>query len=166
MSLSTSCRAQVDSTADQEVRGLGKPQFAWRTAAGAPPLAGLDPSSDVRIDKWLWAARVFRTRALALAACRAGHVKLGGQTVKPGRPVHVGEEYVVTTAGPTRTVRVAGISDKRVGAKLVPTLLDDLTPPEELARARRSVVEQVLSRPRGSGRPTKRERRQIEKFLP
>lgn len=126
----------------------------------------LESPADVRIDKWLWAARVFKTRSHALAACRAGHVKLGGHAVKPGRVVRVGDEYVVTTAGPTRTLRVVGISDRRVGAKLVTTLLEDLTPPEELERGRRSLVDQVLLRSKGSGRPTKRERRQIERFLP
>jgi ribosome-associated heat shock protein Hsp15 len=141
-------------------------QYRLATRAEWTACEVLEPSADVRIDKWLWAARVFKTRSHALAACRAGHVKLEGHAVKPGRPVRVGEEYVVTTAGPTRTVRVVGISDRRVGPKLVGTLLDDRTPPEEFERARRTVVEQVLSRPKGTGRPTKRERRQIERFLP
>lgn len=126
----------------------------------------MEAPEDVRIDKWLWAARVFKTRALALAACRAGHVKLLGHAVKPGRPVRVGEEYVVTTEGPIRTLRVVGITARRVGARLVPTLLTDLTPPEELERVRRSEVEQVMARPKGAGRPTKRDRRLMEKFLP
>jgi ribosome-associated heat shock protein Hsp15 len=120
---------------------------------------------EVRIDKWLWAARVFRTRALALAACRAGHVKLDGHDVKPGRSVHVGEEYVVTTPGGIRTVRVAGLGERRVGPKLVATLLEDRTPPEERARARQSVAQQILLRPKGAGRPTKRDRRALERWL-
>ena len=140
-------------------------QFAWRGCRTTATIVALHPG-DVRIDKWLWAARVFKTRAQALAACRAGHVKLAGQPVKPGRPVRLGEHYVVTTAGPTRTIRVVGIVDRRIGPKLVPTLLEELTPPEELERARRSAVEQVLARPRGSGRPTKRDRRRLEQFLP
>lgn len=122
--------------------------------------------ADVRIDKWLWAARVFKTRALATEACRAGHVKLDGVPVKPGRSVHVGETYVVHTATVTRTLRVAGLAEKRVGARMVGTLLEDLTPPEEQERVRRSAVEQVLARPKGTGRPTKRERRQIDRWLP
>lgn len=122
--------------------------------------------TDVRIDKWLWAARVFKTRALATEACRAGHVKLDGTAVKPGRPVHVGETYLVHTPALTRTLRVTGLSDKRVGAKMVGSLLEDLTPPEEVERMRRTAVEQVLARPKGTGRPTKRERRQIDRWMP
>ena len=119
----------------------------------------------MRIDKWLWAARVFKTRALATEACRAGHVKLEGVPVKPARTVHPGEIYVVHTAALTRTVRVAGVAERRVAARVVPTLLEDLTPPEELERMRRTAVDQVPARPRGTGRPTKRERRQIDRWL-
>ncbi|BET68197.1 RNA-binding S4 domain-containing protein [Opitutales bacterium ASA1] len=123
-------------------------------------------ASDVRIDKWLWAARVFKTRGLALEACKAGHVKILDQPVKPARPVHVGEILIVRTAAAhTRTLRVVGVSDKRVGPKLVPTLLDDLTPPEELERIRLSFAQQVLARPKGSGRPTKRDRRQLDDLV-
>lgn len=119
----------------------------------------------MRIDKWLWASRVFKTRALATEACRAGHVKLDGVPVKPARAAHPGEIYVVHTAALTRTVKVAGISDRRVGARAVLTLLEDLTPPEEIERMRRSAVEQVLARPKGTGRPTKRERRQMDQWM-
>jgi ribosome-associated heat shock protein Hsp15 len=126
----------------------------------------MEEPADVRIDKCLWAARVFKTRALALAACRGGHVKLDGHDVKPGRPVRVGDEYVVRTPGLTRTVRVVGVSDRRVGPKLVATLLEDRTPPEEIERARLSLAQQILTRPKGSGRPTKRERRQLDEWLP
>lgn len=122
--------------------------------------------TDVRIDKWLWAARVFKTRVLATEACRAGHVKLDGVPVKPGRTVHAGETYVVHTPALTRTLRVTGLAERRVGAKAVATLLEDLTPPEERERMRRSAAEQVLARPKGAGRPTKRERRQIDRWLP
>jgi len=118
------------------------------------------------MDKWLWAARIYKTRALALEACRAGHVKIHGETVKPGRPVRVGDVIEARTPGPKRTVRVLKLIDRRVGAKLVPEVLEELTPPEELERPRLTVVEQVLMRPKGSGRPTKRDRRLIDKLLP
>lgn len=131
-----------------------------------PSVGRVADEDEVRIDKWLWATRVFKTRALATEACRAGHVKLEGGPVKPGRPVHVGETYVVHTAALTRTLRVAGVAEKRVGARMVATLMDDLTPPEELERMRRTAVEQVLARPKGTGRPTKRERRQIDRWMP
>lgn len=162
----------ISRTEPEAIPGLvlvashGRVQFTWRKRRSRFTLAALDSPQDVRIDKWLWAARVFKTRALALAACRAGHVKFAGHPVKPRRTVRIGDEYVITTGGPTRTIRVTGITDRRVGPKLVSSLLIELTPPEEFARARRSLVEQVLARPKGSGRPTKRERRRLERFLP
>lgn len=122
---------------------------------------------ELRVDKWLWAARVFKTRALALEACRAGHVKIGEHAVKPARPLRVGETLIVQTpTGLVRTLHVVGLAAQRVGPKLVATLLEDRTPPEELARAQRSFAEQVMMRPKGAGRPTKRDRRQIERWLP
>jgi ribosome-associated heat shock protein Hsp15 len=127
----------------------------------------VDPAGDIRIDKWLWAARVFKTRMLALEACHAGHVKIGDHAVKPARPVRVGETITARApSGVMRTLRVVGVSDRRVGPKLVGTFFEDLTPPEEIARVQRSVVEQVLARPKGAGRPTKRERRQIDRWMP
>ena len=123
-------------------------------------------AGEVRIDKWLWAARVFKTRALATEACRAGHVKLDNTAVKPARPTHIGEVYIVHTAHLTRTLRVVGLAERRVGPKAVGSLVEDLTPPEELARMRRSAAEQVFARPKGAGRPTKRERRQLDRWLP
>jgi ribosome-associated heat shock protein Hsp15 len=126
----------------------------------------VETPGDVRIDKWLWAARVFKTRGLALEACRAGHVRIGEQAVKPGRAVRVGETIVVRTAGPVRTLRVVGVSERRAGPKLVGTLCGDLTPPEELERVRLSAAAQVLTRPKGAGRPTKRDRRRLGRFLP
>jgi ribosome-associated heat shock protein Hsp15 len=123
-------------------------------------------TEDVRIDKWLWAARVFKTRGLALEACKAGHVKIDEQSVKPGRPVRLGDILVARTAGPVRTLRVVGISDRRVGPKLVGTLLEDLTPPEELERVRMSLAQQILTRPKGAGRPTKRDRRLLDDLVP
>jgi ribosome-associated heat shock protein Hsp15 len=122
-------------------------------------------SGEVRIDKWLWAARVFKARPVALEACRAGHVKIMGVAVKPGRPVRVGETIVVRAVnGVHRTLIVRGVSNRRVGPKLVGTMFEELTPPEELARAERSLVAQVLSRPKGAGRPTKRERRELDRW--
>jgi len=118
------------------------------------------------MDKWLWAARVFKTRAQALAACRAGHVKIKGTTVKPGRPVRIGDVMEVRTSGPTRTLEVLRVTDRRVGGKQLPEVMRDHTPAEELERARRTPVEQVLARPKGAGRPTKRELRMIDRWLP
>ena len=124
------------------------------------------PVQPVRIDKWLWAVRLFKTRTLAAEACRGGHVKIGGENVKPARPVKISETIVVRTVGLTRTVKILGLIDRRVGPKLVATYMEDLTPAEEYLRqmeARQKTP--VAVRPKGSGRPTKKERRDMEKLF-
>jgi ribosome-associated heat shock protein Hsp15 len=118
--------------------------------------------SNVRIDKWLWAVRLFKSRSLATAACQGGHVKIAGQSVKPSREVHVGEIISALTGRVQRSVRVLALLEQRVGAKLVPQYLEDLTPPEEYERARREAEPALLQFPKGWGRPTKKQRRQIE----
>jgi ribosome-associated heat shock protein Hsp15 len=113
-----------------------------------------------RVDRWTWAVRLFRTRALAAAAIRSGHVKVNGDRAKPATHVKLGDEVRVRQDGLERIVVVARVIEKRVGAGLVADVLVDHTPPppppEEVAL--------VPTRDRGAGRPTKRERREIEKF--
>ena len=116
----------------------------------------------VRIDKWLWAVRLYKSRSLAIEACNAGHVKIGGNKVKPSRDVHAGERISVLAGRVLRTVKVLAPLDRRVGAKLVSQFLEDLTPPEEYARAREDAGVRF---PTGFGRPTKKQRRQLEKFF-
>lgn len=124
------------------------------------------PAVDVRIDKWLWATRVFKTRSQACAACRAGHVKVAGQPVKPAHNVKAGE-IISAVVGPiTRTVKVLGLLEQRVAGKVVPEYLEDLTPPEEYQKRREPAQQPLLFRPKGAGRPTKKERRQLGPFLP
>ena len=96
----------------------------------------MDTSESVRIDKWLWAVRLYKSRSLAAQACHAGHVKIGGNNVKPSRDVRPGEGITVFAGRVLRTVKVLALLDQRVGAKLVSEFLEDLTPPEEYARAR------------------------------
>jgi ribosome-associated heat shock protein Hsp15 len=122
------------------------------------------PLSD-RLDKWLWAVRIFKTRGLATDACRAGSVQVGGQPAKPSREVRGGETITVRQGLITRTLIVRGIPLRRVGPKLVAGFSDDQTPPEEFAKARKEPVQQFLVREKGSGRPTKRERREIDRLL-
>jgi len=123
------------------------------------------PTADARLDKWLWAVRLFKTRALATDACRAGSVDLGGQPVKPAREVHPGEIVTVRQGLVTRTLRVVASPPGRVGAKRVPEYCLDLTPPAEFEKLREHRLQQVLAREKGSGRPTKRDRRAIDRLF-
>jgi ribosome-associated heat shock protein Hsp15 len=121
--------------------------------------------TSVRIDKWLWAVRLFKSRSLATDACNAGHVKVGDKNVKPSRDVRAGEEINVLAGRIRRTVKVLALPAQRVGAKLVGQFLEDMTPAEEYARARNEASHAPLHFPRGFGRPTKKQRRQLEEFF-
>ena len=117
-----------------------------------------------RIDKWLWAVRIFKTRSLATDACRSSKVKVGDQTVKPSHEVKVGEEIAVTLHGFTKSVRVKALLSNRVGAPLVINYMEDLTPPEEYEKLKMKGKLNAEFRPRGIGRPTKKQRRMIDKL--
>jgi ribosome-associated heat shock protein Hsp15 len=120
---------------------------------------------DPRLDKWLWSVRVFKTRPLATAACRAGKVLIGELEAKPGRDIHVGEIVTVRVGALTRTLKVAGLPPSRVAAKLLPEFVTDLTPPAEYERAKQAGIEHLLARQRGEGRPTKKERRDMGRLF-
>jgi len=119
----------------------------------------------VRIDKWLWAVRLYRSRSQATVACHAGHVKIEGQSVKPSREVHIGEVVRARAGHLNRTVKVLALLEQRVGAKLVPQFLEDQTPPEEYVRAREEAAETASHFPKGFGRPTKKNRRDLLKVF-
>lgn len=119
----------------------------------------------VRIDKWLWAARIFKTRTMATEACRAGNVKIQGQRVKPSYNVKPHEIIAVKKGPVNRTLKVLALLDRRVGAKLAGDYVEDLTPESEYRKKRDPDFRPVLARKKGAGRPTKRERRQIDEFL-
>lgn len=119
-------------------------------------------SSSARIDKWLWAVRLFKTRALATAACRAGSVEISGLLAKPAREVHAGERILVRQGLILRTLEVVSVPRSRVAARQVPEFCTDLTPESEFAKAREHRIQHVLEREKGSGRPTKRDRRAID----
>jgi ribosome-associated heat shock protein Hsp15 len=125
------------------------------------------PSDDsaARLDKWLWAVRLFRTRSLATAACRAGEVTIEERPVKPSRDVRLGETIIVRQGVMRRTVVVLGVPPSRVGAVRVPEFLEDRTPPEEKQKVKEHAVQHLLARERGTGRPTKRDRRDLEAWL-
>lgn len=117
-------------------------------------------SERVRIDVWIWAVRLVKTRAAATEACRGGHVKLGGQPAKASQQVRIGDEVRVRIHGFDRIVIVKQLLKKRVGAPAAAEAIEDRSPP------RPSAIDaaQVPHRPRGAGRPTSRERREIDRL--
>lgn len=121
-------------------------------------------STGVRLDKWLWTVRVYKTRALAMAACKAGCVQIAGIEAKPSREPRVGEVLVVKQGVVHRTLCVRGAPKGRVAAKQVPVYCEERTPPEEFEKAREQRVQHLLEREKGMGRPTKRDRREIDRF--
>lgn len=123
------------------------------------------PEFASRVDKWLWSVRLYRTRSLASDACRAGSVRIGDQPVKPARDVRPGEMISVRQGVVERTLVVLAVPKSRVGAPQVGAYCEDRTPPGEWEKAREQRVQHLLARERGSGRPTKRDRRQIDRLM-
>jgi ribosome-associated heat shock protein Hsp15 len=118
----------------------------------------------VRIDKWLWAVRLYKTRSVATTACNAGKVQINDQNVKPARAVRVGEVIKAACGDITRTVKVIGILESRVGAKLVNQYLEDLTPPSEYEKPREKKLAPVGFRPKGAGRPRRKNAGKLIRF--
>jgi len=116
----------------------------------------------MRLDQWLWAVRLFKTRSLAVEAIKGGHVKVNGEATKPAHEVKPGELVTARIGIMTRTLRVLDAPRSRVGAKLVAQFAEDLTPPEEFEKQRGFTFRPPGARPRGAGRPTKRERRLLD----
>jgi ribosome-associated heat shock protein Hsp15 len=116
----------------------------------------------IRIDKWLWAVRIFKTRSLASEACRSGKVKILGQVIKPSHEVKSGEVIAIAFPPIVRTVKVIELTANRMSAKLVPGFMEDLTPESEYQKLKHDHPLNFEFRERGIGRPTKRERREIE----
>lgn len=119
----------------------------------------------VRIDKWLWAVRVFKTRSQATEACKKGRVEIGDLPVKPSREVHPGEVIQVRKPPLTRRLKVVALADKRMSAKLTADYVEDVTPPEEFEILEMQKQMNWNSRERGAGRPTKKERRKLDDFF-
>jgi ribosome-associated heat shock protein Hsp15 len=112
-----------------------------------------------RVDRWVWAIRLYKTRADATAACRGGHVEVNGRTVKPSATVGVGDRVTARVHAVDRDVEVVQVIDKRVGAAIAATcFIDHTPPPPEVDRSR------TAERERGAGRPTKRERRVLDRW--
>ena len=117
---------------------------------------------EVRIDKYLWSIRVFKTRSEATDACKGGKIRVNGADIKPSKAVKVGDTIVARKGAVAYTYKVLELIDKRQGAKLVPRSAENLTPEEELAKLRAPVETFFLKRDRGAGRPTKKDRRQMD----
>lgn len=117
---------------------------------------------EVRIDKYLWSIRVFKTRSEATDACKGGKVRVNGADIKPSKAVKVGDVIVARKGAVAYTYKVLELIDKRQGAKLVPRYAENQTPEEELAKLRAPVETFFLKRDRGAGRPTKKDRRQMD----
>ncbi|MDE5809812.1 MAG: RNA-binding S4 domain-containing protein [Muribaculaceae bacterium] len=121
---------------------------------------------EVRIDKWLWAMRIFKTRTLATEACKKGRVTLGENQIiaKPSRTIKIGDIVNVRKSPVTYTFRVKGLTENRLGAKLVPDYMENITPQSELDLLEIVKINGFVDRRKGLGRPTKREGRELARF--
>lgn len=118
-----------------------------------------------RIDKWLWAVRLFKTRSLAAEACKKGRVTLQGVAVKPSREVKIGDIVQVRRTPITYAFKVVGLAQNRVGAKLVPQFMENVTAPDQLELLEVLKLDQSNRCAKGLGRPTKKERRDLDSFI-
>ncbi|MBR3647880.1 MAG: RNA-binding S4 domain-containing protein [Paludibacteraceae bacterium] len=118
-----------------------------------------------RIDKYLFAMRIYKTRSIAADACKNGRVKMNGTELKPSRTFHVGDVFTVRKGPVTYTYKVLALSANRLGAKLVPEYLQDITTPDQLEVLQLARLAAQSGRDRGTGRPTKKDRRDIETFI-
>ncbi len=119
---------------------------------------------EVRVDKWLWAVRIFKTRTVASEACKKGRVMIDRVAVKPSRNVRVGEVVEVRKPPIVFSFKVLALADKRMGAKLVPQFMENVTPPDQYELMELNKISGFVDRQRGTGRPTKKERRDLDQF--
>lgn len=122
------------------------------------------PKTEVRIDKWLWAMRVFKTRSISTDACKKGRVSIGGATAKPSRTIRVGDVVDVRKPPVTYTFRVKALTESRLGARLVPEYLENITPKAQYDMLEMVRISGFVDRQKGLGRPTKREGRELAAF--
>lgn len=120
--------------------------------------------NEERIDKWLWAVRIFKTRTVATDACKKGRVSVGGTVVKPSRVIHTGDTIEVRKPPVTYTFRVLALTANRLGAKLVPDYMSNITPQDQLDLLEVVKINGFIDRRKGLGRPTKREGRELSRF--
>ena len=121
--------------------------------------------TEARIDKWLWAARIFKTRSIAADACKNGRVSMGGTTVKPSRMVKEGDVVSVRKPPVTYSFKILKTIEQRVGAKLLPEIYENVTTPDQYELLEMTRISGFVDRARGTGRPTKKDRRQMDAFV-
>ena len=118
-----------------------------------------------RIDKWLWAARIFKTRSIAADACKNGRVTIKGVNVKPSHTVKAGETVCVRKPPVTYSFKILKTIEQRVGAKLLPEIYENVTTPDQYELLEMNRISGFVNRARGTGRPTKKDRRQMDAFV-
>ena len=121
--------------------------------------------NEARIDKWLWAARIFKTRSIAADACKNGRVTLNGMNIKPSRTIKEGEVVSVKKPPVTYSFKVLKAIEQRVGAKLLPEIYENVTDPKQYELLQMSRISGFIDRAHGTGRPTKKERRALDAFV-
>lgn len=119
---------------------------------------------EVRIDKWMWATRIFKTRTIASEACKKNRVIVGNTTVKSSRMIKIGDVIQVRKPPVTYSFKVLALTDKRMGAKLVSQFLENITPPDQYEILELNRISGFVNRAKGTGRPTKKDRRELEQF--
>ena len=127
--------------------------------------ASLKSQETARLDKWLWAARIFKTRTIAADACKNGRVTVDGQTLKPARTVKVGEVVSVKKPPITYSFKILNAIETRVGAKLISEVYENVTDPKQYELLEMSRISGFIDRARGTGRPTKKDRRALDAFV-
>jgi len=125
----------------------------------------MEKESNSRIDKWLWSVRIFKTRSIATEYCKKGRVIIGDNSVKPAKEIHINDIVIVRKPPITYSFRVKGIPQNRIGAKLTSDYIENITPQEELQKLDPNFMAFYGNRDRGTGRPTKKERRNIDQVL-
>ena len=121
--------------------------------------------NEARIDKWLWAARIFKTRSIAADACKNGRVTLNGVNLKPSRTIKEGDVVSVKKSPVTYSFKVLKTIEQRVGAKLLPEIYENVTDPKQYEMLQMSRISGFIDRAHGTGRPTKKERRALDAFV-
>jgi len=121
-------------------------------------------AEEVRIDKWMWATRIFKSRTIAVEACKKGRVMMNNVSVKPSRMIKAGDVIQIKKPPVVYSFKVLALTVRRMGAKLVPEYLEDVTPSEQYALLELDRINGFVNRNKGEGRPTKKERRDLDSF--